>query len=73
MPARNTAQTYGTVTRTFHWLTALLILSVVPLGLIANDSRGHTIRISPPLNISDDEIDYLCDNLEKVLVKPRAV
>lgn len=42
-------------------------------GLIVNDSHGHTIRISPPLNISDEEIDYLCDNLEAVLVKPRAV
>lgn len=27
---------YGTVTKTFHWLTALLILTVVPLGAIAN-------------------------------------
>ncbi|WP_322892662.1 MULTISPECIES: cytochrome b/b6 domain-containing protein [unclassified Yoonia] len=36
MPAANTAQTYGSVTKTFHWLTALLILALVPLGLIAN-------------------------------------
>ena len=28
--------TYGTVTKTFHWLTALLILTVIPLGVIAN-------------------------------------
>ncbi len=28
--------TYGTVTKTFHWLTALLILTVIPLGAIAN-------------------------------------
>jgi cytochrome b561/polyisoprenoid-binding protein YceI len=28
--------TYGTVTKTFHWLTALLILTIVPLGAIAN-------------------------------------
>lgn len=32
----NTAQSYGSVTKTFHWLTALLILTAFPLGLIAN-------------------------------------
>lgn len=31
-----TAATYGTVTKTFHWLTALLIITVIPLGAIAN-------------------------------------
>lgn len=30
------AITYGTVTKTFHWLTALFILTLVPLGAIAN-------------------------------------
>ncbi len=28
--------TYGTVTKTFHWLTALLIITIIPLGAIAN-------------------------------------
>jgi ornithine--oxo-acid transaminase len=37
-------------------------------GVLANDSHGHTIRISPPLIINDDEIEYLCEKLEKVLV-----
>ncbi|MEO0989407.1 MAG: cytochrome b/b6 domain-containing protein [Pseudomonadota bacterium] len=36
MPATNTATSYGSVTRTFHWLTALLILTAFPLGIIAN-------------------------------------
>jgi len=36
MPARNSAQSFGLVTRTFHWLTALLILTAIPLGVIAN-------------------------------------
>jgi len=35
-PLTNTAQSFGTVTRIFHWLTALLILTAIPLGLIAN-------------------------------------
>ncbi len=42
---------------------------LVDLGLIINDSRGHTIRVSPPLNISDDEIDFLAARLERVLCR----
>lgn len=38
-------------------------------GLFINDSHGHTIRVSPPLTINDDEIEYLCHALEKVLLK----
>lgn len=37
MPAANTDRTYGTVSKTLHWLTALLILTLIPLGIIAND------------------------------------
>ena len=36
MAATNTALAYGSVARTLHWLTALLILTAFPLGLIAN-------------------------------------
>jgi cytochrome b561/polyisoprenoid-binding protein YceI len=36
MPTANTATSYGSVARTLHWLTALLILTAIPLGLIAN-------------------------------------
>ncbi|MEZ5798382.1 MAG: cytochrome b/b6 domain-containing protein [Paracoccaceae bacterium] len=42
MPAQNTATTYGSVARTFHWLTALLILANLPLGVIANDMAYDT-------------------------------
>ena len=38
------------------------------LGIIVNDSHGHTIRISPPLNISDQEIAFLIECLEKVFL-----
>lgn len=41
---------------------------LLELGVLANDSHGHTIRISPPLIIGDDEIDYLVERLEKVLI-----
>jgi ornithine--oxo-acid transaminase len=36
-------------------------------GLIVNDSHGHTIRISPPLIINDEEIAFMIRQLEKVL------
>lgn len=40
---------------------------LLDMGVIVNDSHGHTIRISPPLNISDAEIEYLCSRLDTVL------
>ncbi|WP_435258792.1 cytochrome b/b6 domain-containing protein [Thioclava sp. FR2] len=36
MTARNSPQHFGWVARLFHWLTALLILTAIPLGLYAN-------------------------------------
>ena len=33
---RNSQTTYGGVTKTFHWLTALLIVTLIPLGIYAN-------------------------------------
>ena len=37
MALANTADRYGGLSKTFHWLTALLIITLFPLGLIAND------------------------------------
>ena len=36
--------------------------------MLCNDSHHHTIRISPPLIINDDEVDYIAERLERVLV-----
>ena len=36
MALTNTSSTYGSVTRGFHWLTALLVITLIPVGLIAN-------------------------------------
>lgn len=36
MPLASSATTYGTVTKSFHWLTALLILANLPLGWFAS-------------------------------------
>lgn len=33
---------YGTVTKMFHWLTAALILTIIPLGIIASDMAYDT-------------------------------
>lgn len=41
---------------------------LLELDLLANDSHHHTIRISPPLIINDNEADYIADRLEKVLI-----
>ncbi len=41
---------------------------LLKLGLIVNDSHGHTIRISPPLVINDKEMDFMVEQLEKVLI-----
>ena len=36
MPARNSQTHYGSVTKLFHWLTALLILTALPLGVFGS-------------------------------------
>ncbi|WP_170414346.1 cytochrome b/b6 domain-containing protein [Ruegeria atlantica] len=43
MPLANTAQSYGGVSKTFHWLTALLILTALPIGWFANQ-LAHAIE-----------------------------
>jgi len=42
---------------------------MLDLGLLANDSHGHTIRISPPLIVTEHDADYIAERLEKVLVE----
>jgi len=46
----------------------LFCQKLLKMNMIANDSHGHTIRISPPLVINDSEIDYMLERLERVLV-----
>ena len=41
---------------------------LLEMGLLANDSHGHTIRISPPLVIDETDVDFIVERLEKVLV-----
>ncbi|WP_264213748.1 cytochrome b/b6 domain-containing protein [Leisingera thetidis] len=43
MSRANTFSSYGSVAKTFHWLTALLIFSAFPLGYVAN-GLAHQIQ-----------------------------
>ncbi|MEP2717637.1 cytochrome b/b6 domain-containing protein [Pseudophaeobacter sp.] len=54
MSAHNTASSYGTVTKSFHWLTALLLISAFLLGLNASD-LAHEIQ-SPEFDGSQEVI-----------------
>ncbi len=42
MALSNTAERYGSVAKTFHWLVALLILTAFPLGVIAENLPADT-------------------------------
>ena len=52
-----------------HGNTMKFCRKLLEMGIIVNDSHGHTIRISPPLNISDSEIGFLVECLEKVFLQ----
>lgn len=39
----NTDRRFGAVTKTIHWLTALMILTVIPLGVIATDMAPDAV------------------------------
>ncbi|KIC34753.1 cytochrome b/b6 domain-containing protein [Leisingera sp. ANG-S5] len=43
MSRSNTFSSYGSVAKSFHWLTALLIFSAFPLGYVANE-LAHEIQ-----------------------------
>lgn len=42
MSRSNTQHSYGSIAKTFHWLTALLIITLIALGIIANDMAYDT-------------------------------
>jgi len=44
MALANTTDRFGTVSKTLHWLTALGVIALIPLGLIANDMPYETSR-----------------------------
>ena len=42
MPLTNTADRFGSVSKTFHWLTAIGIIVLMPLGVVANQMPYET-------------------------------
>lgn len=42
MALTNSPHRYGSITKSFHWATALLILTLIPLGIFANDLPYET-------------------------------
>lgn len=48
MAFSNAADRYGIVTKSFHWLTALLIITLIPLGGIANDMAATIKAAATP-------------------------
>ena len=53
MSLSNTHFSYGTVTKSFHWITALLILSIIPLGLVANHLAQDIKNVNVPTTDAD--------------------
>lgn len=54
MPLNNTSSSYGSVTKAFHWLTALLLISAFFLGLFASET-AHEIQ-TPGFDGAQDTI-----------------
>lgn len=44
MSRQNTSHSYGSVAKSFHWLTALLIFTTFPLGYVANELAHDILR-----------------------------
>lgn len=51
MSRRNTPNSYGLIARSFHWLTALVILSAIPLGIVANDMAATPDSITTKMQL----------------------
>ncbi len=56
MPTSNTSSSYGSITKAFHWLTALLIFLALPLGWVANDI-AHDV-FDPAIPTTEEDIAW---------------
>ncbi|SLN45922.1 hypothetical protein ROA7450_02240 [Roseovarius albus] len=66
MPRHNSPTTYGSVAKSFHWVTALLIVSAIPLGIIANNV-AHGITTGVAATEADIARAYLLFSLHKTI------
>jgi ornithine--oxo-acid transaminase len=39
-------------------------------GMLVKDTHGHTLRLSPPLTVTREQVDWACDQLAAVLSAP---
>jgi cytochrome b561/polyisoprenoid-binding protein YceI len=67
MSLSNSFQSYGGVAKTFHWLTALLILTALPLGLIADNLAEAVIDPAIPSTDADVARAALLFSLHKTV------
>ena len=67
MPASNTTDSYGSVTKAFHWLTALLIFTVIPLGIIAHGMSEDIMNPAIASTSEDFTRVYLLFSLHKTI------
>lgn len=44
MAVRNTATSYGNISKLFHWLIFLLVLTAIPLGFLMGDISDKALR-----------------------------
>ena len=47
---------------------AELVAACRQRGLLVNNVRPNAIRLMPPLNVTDDEIDRACDIIEEAVM-----
>jgi len=64
---RNTTARYGSVAKVFHWLTALLIVTIVPVGLIANGMAQDIRDPSIASTVEDFTRTFYLFSLHKTL------
>lgn len=67
MPASNTPRSYGSVAKTFHWLTMLLIFTVIPVGLIAHNMSKDILNPDIASTSQDFTRTFLLFSLHKTL------
>lgn len=67
MSPGNTKRSYGSIAKTLHWLTALLVITIIPVGLIANGMAADIRDPSIASATQDFTRTYLLFSLHKTL------
>lgn len=46
MPLKNSTAEYGSITKAFHWVTALLVIGLLALGLLMEDLKPLSLKLT---------------------------